>query len=765
MWKKFLAVMALVGVLSTQTASAWLVDDQDAPDNNPPVASFTVTPETFNPGAGESVEVTLAVNEPSLVTVKVIDPVTSETVDTLYASEVVQESKTVTYGGLLDDGTPVADGVYDVDASVVTLSRTGSQDASVSLTVVSTPAELTVTELEADASVLDLTVVDAVLKFTFAVNKEADVALEIKDGEDVIKTFDALTGTSGEFAWDGRDDDGSLVEAGTYEAVLTATTADETATSSVDVEVKYNGTADSFIITNVEVDPNPWDPSDEELDIEWELEEDVDDFLLYAKQGNEEIELWEDEDMDDDDYELEWNGMDDDDDYIDEGVWELVFEADDDTVSYFVTVEYEAPEIDNNAFVTKTSFDNTIGESSYVVFLLETDAIVTIEVMDGNKDIVTLMDEEELEKEKWYAVEWDGTDDDGDEVDDDETYDFLITAANVANDDVETTMTIDVDVEEDDPSNKTNATNDFINPIVVPKGTTEGAQITYTIDDDAEVTLEIFKGNKSSSAEIVLEDDVLKAAGTYTVSWDGRDEDGKKLDKDEKYSYRVIARTVGSNSKTDKERGFFVIGYEGGVDGEPDPTPKPNPENCGFYDVNSTSPYCEAIAWVKANGIFEGNPNGTFGQYEFLNRAEALKVVLEAFDVPVLADDYTNLGFSDTIVGEWYMKYLRTGKFYGMVAGYAGTTEVRPDYEINRVELLKYVLEAAETVQNYAVPVCNVSYYNDTMQKDWYSDYVCTAHDYDLYNTYSGYFYPGNKVMRGEVALLLYRLNEAGLLQ
>jgi len=771
MWKKFLGVMALIGLLSSQTASAVLIDEVNAPGVTPPLESLTVTPGTFNPGEGETVEITVEVNEPSLVTLKVLDPATNDAVATLYSSEVVETSRVDTYAGILGNGSVLADGDYTVNAFAVSTSSRNMSEADVVLTVTSDPSQNGDVEIEKfDVSTTAYNPLEGNLRFEYDLSVVADaVQFEIVDlaTDDVVASAVETDTDGGSFEWDGTDEDGANVPASDYLATLTAVVGHDMVSATLDFDVVYDTpSGGSVIITNVEVDPYPtWDPSEEDLELEWELEEEVDDFVLYAEEvsGSKDVELWEDEDMDDDDYEFEWNGLDEDDDYIDEGLWAIVWEADDDTYSVVVDVEYSAPEVSDDLFVTKTTFDNTIDEFSYVVFLLEDDALVTVEVMDGNKEVVTLMDEEELSKKKWYAVKWDGMDDDGDEEDEGE-YEFKVTAANLANDDAYSTKTVDVEVEEDDPSNKTNATNDFINPIVIPKTTTEGAVIEYTLDDEAEVTVEIFKGGKSSNPEVVLEDDVVKSEGTYTVSWDGRDEDGKKLDKDEKYSYRVTAKTVGSTSKTDKERGFFVIGYEGGVGVEPTP-PGSTGKSCGFYDVPTTSPYCEAIAWAKAEGIFVGDPNGAFRPYDFLKRAESLKVTLLAFGVPVLADDMTDLGFTDTIVGEWYMKYLRTGKFYGMVNGYEGTTLVKPEYEINRVELLKYVLEAAETVNGYNVPVCNVSYYNDTAEKTWYTDYVCMAHDYDLYNTYAGYFYPGNKVTRAEVAQLLYRLSNSGLLQ
>jgi flagellar hook assembly protein FlgD len=766
MWKKFLAVMAMVGVLSTQTAIAADPVEGGPIELTPLIAGVEMSTDIFNPAEDAPIELAIRVNEDAFLKIDLRNAETQALVTTLVPSASVTSADTfpATFDGVVSN-EQVADGEYYFSILAGTAEHK-TQTVDEYFTVVSGPVALTVESLDAsNEGVLDLTI-DSSITFTCSVNLDATVELAIYNEEgDLVRT---LTSDTCEFTWDGRDSEGDLVDAEMYTATLTATTADETATSSVTVEVKYDGGAGSDILTNIEFSDNPWDPSEDELDIEFEFEEDIEEFTLTAELvgENDDVELWDDEEMDADKYEMTWNGLDDDDDYIEEGTWNFMFELDGEVVyGGSVLVDYEEPQVEDDLFVTKESFDNTIGEFTYVVFRVDADALVTVEVMDGSKEVVTLMEEEEVSKDDWYAVKWDGMDDDSDEVDED-TYEFRVTAMNIANDDVESFREIDVEVKEDEvSSSKANATNDAMYPVIVDKNTDSPVEMEFTIDEEAEVTVEIFEGGKSSNPEITLLDDELLPAGDYKLNWDARDEDGKKLDKNEKYSYRVTARVVGSSNKTDKERGYFVIGTEGTDPVDPvdpvDPT-----DGCGFWDVTTSSEYCEAIAWSKSAGIFDGyTEDGSFRQYDFISRAESLKVVLEAFDVPILPSNYSTLGFTDVNPYGWYVKYLRTGKFYGMTDGYKGTTFVKPHEEINRVELLKYVLEASETVKGYDVPVCNVTYYSDTDTSDWYKDYVCFAHDYDLYNTYAGYFYPGNNVSRGEVALLLYRLSNAGLLQ
>lgn len=669
MWKKLLSVLASVAVLSANTAVAvYDAGTSTPPDVVNPLESLTVSPSTFNPYDGEKMTVTVNLREPSVVTLQVLNPSTSQAIATIYSNEVIQSSKTVVYGGIKADGTYLSAGDYVMNASVANVAKTVATDG--------------------------------------------------------YKNF--------------------TVESGSV-----------------------NPPDDSDLIENASVDPYRWNPYDEELDIEWTLTDDVDNFTLTAeKSGEDDIELMDEEDLNDDDYGLLWDGLDEDWNEIEEGTWYIVFEADGEFVEVPVIVDYEGDndddDDDRNAdveitdiFVSKTSFDNDIGEFSYVIFRMDDDAEVTVEVMKGTKDIETLLDEKDLDGDVWHAVKWDGTDDDGDEVKEG-SYKFKVTAKDDDND--KTSRTANVEVKEDDvSSNRANVTEDYLTPVVMDKDTSAGAQITYKLDDDAEVTVEIFKGDSTSRDIVTLEDEKDRDAGTYTIKWDGRDDDNDKLTKNTKYSYLITAKYNGSSTKVDKEKGYFVVGEPGYIDG----STTYDCVNSGFWDVYSNSPYCEALVWAKSRGIINGYQDGSFRAYSNISRVEALKVALKAYNLPIVSDDYTNLGFSDVEVGAWYMKFIRTGKFYGMANGYGTSREFGPDYKISRVEFLKYLGEAAGA----EVPVCNSpSPYNDTQSGVWYSDYVCFSNDHQLFETYGSSFYPSNQVTRGEIVLSLYKLYKDGVL-
>ena len=787
MWKKLAATLCAFAVLATQTAMAVETPAVDL------IADVMITEPTagfLNPLDGDTIEVSFTALEPVTISTSLVGyPVLD------YAMLNVGDTYTYTFDGRIGTDAYLTDGSYEL--RFYAYNSEGGKTLGVPFNVYSYEP-MDILSFTAAPTTWDPNKGD--ISFDYELSVEGSVNINLYEQSTGINFYNFVTekgaiDTSGSFVWNGTYgvNNETMIAEGDYRAYMHAygqgkgQTDEEVFYFTVDysavVEPPESEGSDcddenlsGVIIKELCATPNPWDPSDEELEIEWDIDDDVEEMLLIAREvnGNEEVDLWDEEDVEEDDYDHDWNGFDKDDEYIDEGLWELSLyirteDGFEEEIVFTLEVKYEQPTIESDdMFVTKDELDNTIDEFTYLVFRTSQDALVDVEVVDEDgDDVVELWEDEEIEGDKWYTVQWDGTDEDGDEVDEDEDYQFVVTVKNVANDDVEKEYTSEkVLVEEDEvSSSRSNVTNDYIKPVILEK-TGDSANITYTIEDDAEVTVKIFKGGKSSSPEVILVDDESKKAGTYTVAWDVRDEDGKKLDKNEKYSYQVTTKTEGS-SLTEKERGFFVIGEAGSFD-EPTP-PKPvNPEYCSEYyrDVTASNPYCEAIAWATDEGIIEGYSENMFKPYDYINRVEALKMSLLAFEVTVLPLDGTTLGFTDANPFGWYMPFLRTGNMLGMVDGYGRSANllVKPNEEINRVEMLKYVLEAAESVNGYELPVCDTTYYLDADGQGWYGSYVCLAHDYNLYNSYNGNFYPSEDVTRGEVTLLLYRMHKAGLL-
>lgn len=139
-----------------------------------------------------------------------------------------------------------------------------------------------------------------------------------------------------------------------------------------------------------------------------------------------------------------------------------------------------------------------------------------------------------------------------------------------------------------------------------------------------------------------------------------------------------------------------------------------------FPDVDEDTPYQDSIIWMAENGVIDGYPDGTFRPDACVNRVELLKMLLEMLEVDIYGSGYPL--FPDTYADQWYAPYVRTARERGTVAGYPDGT-FRPAQCVNRVEAIKMaVLE----FNDGSIPDYN-AYYGDPVDVDpdeWYFKYL-----------------------------------------
>ena len=775
-------------IIVDQDAITVTVDSSTNVQNPPVISNLNTIPNPFNPGNGQVTNITFSTN-----TAADLSAVVSKNgVDyASYFTSNVNETagvKTVTWNGIYNNNV-VADGIYTV--SVYAQNADGSDAESTTVEVTSTPVTVTepvITNMTVSPSTFDPN--NSYSTISYTVDRTSNQYVQIKNGASVIRTFSAYDGDSYSagtktLIWDGKNTSGSLVSEGTYTVYVKASNSQgyDEDTRSVTVDYVSGGTC-SGLVSTFDVNPSgTWDPNeDDEMEIDFEIEEDVDSLRILAKKGSESVELYDEDDLDEGEYDLTWDGTDEDSDQVSQGQWQIQLITDNCTISEYVTIEYDKPEI-TSAFVTKTSFDPTIDEVTNLVFKVDSESVVTVEVYDGSKREVTLLDEETVRKNRWYSVEWDGMDDDGDPVDEGSDWQFKITAENESDDDIFDTESVGVTIKDDEVSgSKSNATNDMTDPVVFDNNDDTSVTVKYCIDEDAEVYLAIYKGTSASGkAEVELLDYVDQKDGCHNVKWNVTDDDGKDL-KDNTYSYKLITRV---DNYKDTEIGSFVVGDAGDAVSDDEDDDDDNDDNdyeesdcdVDYYDVDGVgNEMCEAITWATENDIFEGYNDGSFKPSKKISRAETLKVIFEAFsdEVTLLPENGSNLGFKDVDTDAWYMTYARTAKFYGMLHGYVNSTEARLGNTVTRVEMLKFALEASDAFTSFEVPGYEVTYYSDVKSNngkhDWFWDYAGASYVYGLFNgtydenTGKRYLLVDDQVTRGEAALLLYRMHLAGLL-
>lgn len=142
-----------------------------------------------------------------------------------------------------------------------------------------------------------------------------------------------------------------------------------------------------------------------------------------------------------------------------------------------------------------------------------------------------------------------------------------------------------------------------------------------------------------------------------------------------------------------------------------------------FSDVSITHDFCRYIAYLSNRGIVEGYAGGTFKPEQNINRAEALKIILETFGISSSGD--TTLPFKDVKTDDWFHPYVKTAYVRDIVDGYETNegTLFKPGGNITRAEAVKIILETG----NIGLENCAEQIFVDNTEADWFHKYVCTA--------------------------------------
>lgn len=168
----------------------------------------------------------------------------------------------------------------------------------------------------------------------------------------------------------------------------------------------------------------------------------------------------------------------------------------------------------------------------------------------------------------------------------------------------------------------------------------------------------------------------------------------------------------------------------------------PTSLSLAFTDVASTNPHKEAIEFLQQKGAIQGYTDNTFRPNSPINRAEFLKILLQAKSPgAALAQNQSNC-FPD-VAATWYSPYVCYAKSNGIIAGYPNGN-FHPENNINLAEALKMVLET------YEVDL------DPTTYTDWYAPYYWTALSKGWLNQINQNI--THAVTRGEMAELIWRL-------
>jgi hypothetical protein len=168
-----------------------------------------------------------------------------------------------------------------------------------------------------------------------------------------------------------------------------------------------------------------------------------------------------------------------------------------------------------------------------------------------------------------------------------------------------------------------------------------------------------------------------------------------------------------------------------------------------FSDVSTATNYSEAIQDLFGRNIISGYPDGSFKPLNNVNRAELLKIAIEASKVM----EYQTVALSNCfpdVTDQWFANYVCFAKQNNWVKGYPDGL-FHPENDVNFAEASKIFLNVTK---NSTAGTLNTQSQNDTI---WYRPYIKLLS--------LNHYVPASitevdqKLNRGEIAEITWRRN------
>ena len=143
--------------------------------------------------------------------------------------------------------------------------------------------------------------------------------------------------------------------------------------------------------------------------------------------------------------------------------------------------------------------------------------------------------------------------------------------------------------------------------------------------------------------------------------------------------------------------------------------------------------------------VIEGYSDGTFRPNNLINRAEFVKMIVNAVFKEERISECKAKYFSDAVNDAWFDKYICTAKEESLISGYPDGA-IRPSRDINFAEAAKIIVNA------FGLP-------SETAKSEpWYAPYISIlALRNAIPLSISG---PSEKLKRGEMAEIIFRIME-----
>lgn len=183
---------------------------------------------------------------------------------------------------------------------------------------------------------------------------------------------------------------------------------------------------------------------------------------------------------------------------------------------------------------------------------------------------------------------------------------------------------------------------------------------------------------------------------------------------------------------------------------KPSPAPEPGRENA-YTDIENH--WCrECIERLSEMGIISGYDDGSFKPDNYVTRAEFVKLIVTALDIPVSYDG----SFSDVSESDWFGGYVGAAAERGIVNGYG--SEFRPNDLIKRQDAAVIIYR----ITGGSGSDTNALYSDSADIADYAAEAVNALTAQGIISGSDGRFLPNNGTTRAEAAKLIDKMLEVG---
>ncbi len=287
----------------------------------------------------------------------------------------------------------------------------------------------------------------------------------------------------------------------------------------------------------------------------------------------------------------------------------------------------------------------------------------------------------------------------------------------------------------------------------------DDVSITYAYNSDSnDVTVEILTPQKTL-VKTVVKDGSLKANTSKFANWDYKNKSGV-FAADGEYIYRVTVYDTKIKRDVVAE-GRFKISNPLAPSQKTESTTVSEEDiydavgNCeSFTDV---SWQCEAVHYVRTNGIMTGTAPATFSPDTYLQRDQVAKIILMTYGLYQNGVDYCEgqNPFPDVTPNDWSYQYVCRAKDLGIVTGYkAGEFAgmYKPANLVTLPEFYTMLLRRVELTEDLGA--------FEVYGSEWYGKYLNYALKYNLLD--SDEILMDSTLRRIMVAEDIYNLSEIG---